>query len=332
MRTSIATGTLEELASDPSQGGLDGRMALFYVDGNSFGKTRRHTCLSRDLRKSFDETIQDARSKFLRELLDTARTDEDFQRGQDLRIELLLWGGDEFMVIVPAWRGLETVRMFYKSMAQLEFNKVPLSHRGTLIFCHHNAPIVPLRNLAEAMLKRTKEDLNGRAETESSTPCEDVSLLSNHGRGDGIHYLNLESFDMLGGHLDDFVSRHYSGLCGKPLQYRELLVMASDLDELLEHLSTIRQNLPHSVVIQVIREMLKDRNPELTADCVDPEQTPEAQAMEAMGEIVSRALEVLPRAQSEPTRKAIATLTEERPHRWYVINDLWDYVTEGGTP
>ena len=316
------TPSLGDLASDPSQGGMDGRMALIYVDGNAFGRTRRHTCRSATDRQGFDDAIQNARRAFLKSLVDEARGDPAFRQNGDLRIELLMWGGDEFMVIVPAWRGLQTIQLLYHSLSGMAFAGVPLSHRGALIFCHHQAPIVPLRELAEDMLTRAKSDLVDRSVGLDPVAHQSISPLSDHARGDGFHFLSLESFDMLGGHLDEFVARHYRGLGGDPLPYHHLLMMASDLDDHLQHLATIRRNLPHSAVVDVIQEMLRHRDPAT--------KSPHDQAQTAIDSVVSRALAVLPQAARKPTRDALDAFTKDKPHRWFILNDLWDYVESGG--
>ena len=67
--------------------------------------------------------------------------------GKDaLRLEVLLWGGDEFTLVVPAWKGLEVLERFFQIAARLEFGSdVPMTHRAAVIFCHHNAPILQIR-------------------------------------------------------------------------------------------------------------------------------------------------------------------------------------------
>ena len=109
---------LGKLATDDHKGILNGKIALIQVDGNSFGRIRKKMCDTPTKREDFDKAIQEGcRNAFLRDLLTSARVDPDFHivdgGKMALRIELLLWGGDEFTLVVPAWKGLEVMERFF---------------------------------------------------------------------------------------------------------------------------------------------------------------------------------------------------------------------------
>ena len=144
------------------------------------------------------------RKPFLRALLQKADRDPHFKtkdafRNEALRIEVLLWGGDEMTLIVPAWKGLETAQLFFEQSKGLSFDGAALSHRMAVVFCHHNMPGLQIRQIAEPLLDRTKNAI------QTSSPRE------------ACHYLVLASFDILGASVDKFLSTYYQGASSAPL-------------------------------------------------------------------------------------------------------------------
>jgi hypothetical protein len=316
----LVTKDLGKLATDQSKGILNGKIAFIHVDGNSFGRIRNALCTAPEARTAFDKAIQeDCRNAFLRDLLARARADPNFQVVEGgataLRIELLLWGGDEFTLVVPAWKGLEVLERFYRIADGLAFEGVPMTHRAVVIFCHHNAPILQIRRLAEELLTVTKSNITARfkaaLETDSAfaslAPEErdlQVERLSNAEYGNAARYLVLESFDMLRGSLDRFLERYY----GKA-DTGDLLLYGRRLAELREHLNTICAAAPKGRVVEVAHAISKGdtaRADELRKglpDSVAPDQR-------------------------DAVRSAIDVLTRDSDAGWYLLADLWDYAEE----
>ena len=292
----LSANDLEQLANDPDRGVLSGKIALIHLDGNGFGGIRDRQCTTPELRSEFDESYQKGfrEREFLVSLLKLADTDLLFQNARQglkpvLRIEVLLWGGDEMTLIVPAWRGWQALELFFQKAQGRAFHGEPLTHRAVIVFCHHNAPILQIRRLAEELLDRTKNEIKP------------------HPR-DAIHYLALESFDMLQGSLDHFIREYYGGA-----DYRTLLLDPQALGAISENAKTIHRKIARSKVIEIVKAIQQK----------DPKR---------VNEIIKRALDSVPGQERPNVEAAIAALTGQQIEHWYWVADLWDYIPEWTAP
>jgi hypothetical protein len=177
---------------------LNRKIALIYLDGNHFGR-RREACLStnnpENALKEFDGAIIENRKSFLNKLFNEFDerfffiNDENDKGEQRCRFELLQWGGDEMLFVVPAWLGFAALQCFFET--EFNHNEERLSHAGGLLFCPHNIPIARaqrlVKELAEAAKKTTREE-------------------------DSYHYLVLESIDYPTQPLDEFHETRYGAL------------------------------------------------------------------------------------------------------------------------
>lgn len=177
-------------------------MAVIYIDGNSFGKIQQKAS-GEGGQKRWDSQLQKERrgmkAELVRRIINQADpnwqvkpSDKDLdawkqelkQDRKELkrvhRIETLLWGGDEHIWVVPAWKGWETIQFFYDVTKDWEFEGKPLTHAAGVVFCHHNAPIRDVVKLARQLAESVKENLE---------------LLSDK---NAFAYQVLESFDHLG--------------------------------------------------------------------------------------------------------------------------------------
>lgn len=308
---------LSRLASHPAKGILDGKIAFIHVDGNSFGRIRRKKCTNPPTRKAFDDLVQEHRLSFLHDLRSAALAEPDFcvPSSNEMRLEVLLWGGDEFDLVVPAWKGLEVLERFYRIADDLTFEGVPMTHRAAVIFCHHNAPILQIRRLAERLLDMSKNDIKRQFKAAFATDPtlasidpkdrnQQLELLSNPKHGNAARYLVLESFDMLRGSLDQFLLRYY----GKA-DTSDLLLYGRKLAELRDHLHTICAAAPKGRVVEIARALIAGDTTranglrERLSDSVAPDRRAAVNA-------------------------AIAALTQDNPAGWYLLADLWDYAEE----
>lgn len=300
---------------------MSGKIAFIHLDGNNFGQFRRELCTSEETRSQFDKAIQDGfRKPFLKALLTRADKDPGYQTydldgNQALRIEVLLWGGDEMTLVVPAWKGLEVLHLFFARAKNLAFNGNPLSHRAAIIFCHHNAPILQIRALADSLLSRTKRDIQDRLRKAFRTARDLKDLnnfeqeklvagLSDHRYGDAAHYLVLESFDMLRGTLDYFISHYYGAN-----DYNDLLIYAHEFNQIRDHILIIRKNVSKGNVLDIVQAIQKGET-------------------RRVSDITSKIYALLPADRRTDVQTAIAALTHENLARWYLVSDLWDYIQE----
>lgn len=174
----------ETLTADSSKGNLDNKMAVIYIDGNSFGRIQDESCGTKEDLENFDCQIQTYRKNFLHDRLVKMQNDEDWQASDGIRFETLMWGGDEMLFVVPAWKGFEFITDFYSVSKDWSFASTPLTHSAGIVFCHRSAPIGRVKGLARSLADDVK-DKTGRS-------------------GNYFSYETLESFDHIGRDLDTY--------------------------------------------------------------------------------------------------------------------------------
>lgn len=175
-----------EIAGEFEDERLRNKLAVIYVDGNHFS-ARQDACRNANELQRFDEALRKQREQWLHAFLEKAWGDAEFclthqpGKGEEptkiLRFELLLWGGDEMLLIVPAWKGLETIADFYRASAGWRVSGDAghrLTHAGALVFCNAKTPIDRMAALARELSETVKKQ--GRDE-------------------DRFEYLILESVD-----------------------------------------------------------------------------------------------------------------------------------------
>jgi len=299
------TRDLENLCQDPEKGALNGKIAFLYLDGNQFGDIRNTKCKIFDTLNNFDETVQfKLRGKALLEILLAAMDDQDFktENGQ-IRLETLLWGGDEIEWVVPAWKGLEVAQTFFAQSATFEGQD--LTHCMGIVFCHHNAPIREIRKLAHHLADYVKADLKKN----SDPPTKE--------NGNLIQYVVLESFDAIQQDLDVFANQYYNLNCLNPLRINA----DKELNTLVTQLKTITRSFPHNKIYEITK-LLKINN-----------DYDSKEVKEGLEGILKRAYTEIS-LEKETLEAALQVIgVEENPSKWFLIADLWDYVKyqkEGG--
>ena len=229
---------LEELASNPSKGNLHGKIAIIHLDGNRF-RAIKQQARNRDEWQKFDQQVKTYRREVLETLLDTMRSDRDWQNDGRYRIETLLWGGDELTWVVPAWKGWETLNHFYHSSQSWEFSGKPLRHAAGIVFCHYNAPIHRLTKLAV--------DLTGQAKPLDKEP-----------NANRFAYEVMESFDHVG---SDFVA-YRQARCVQPLEPgkspdpQSLVLNAEQMQFLQQQARDLHEKLPRRKLHDVVENLL----------------------------------------------------------------------------
>lgn len=208
---------------------LDGKLAVFYADGNSFGKKQSTHCTEAPRQAAFDEYLRGKRERFLVEFLAEECCEAGWQhrpqRGQDglVRFETLLWGGDELMFVMPAARGWAFATRFFERLGALNLRNdrvglpaEPLTHAAALVFCQHHAPIDRIKRLAQHQMAAYVKTVSQRAEN-------------------ALAVVALESFDHLGSGYEPAMRRRYNdaiplesvvlaSIAERPLQKRLALI------------------------------------------------------------------------------------------------------------
>jgi hypothetical protein len=177
------TEDLHELAEGGEEhGNCDKKMAVIYLDGNKFGKKAADYCKTESRQKEFDRKLRKQyQNGALTAILNGIKDDRDWKNGDKIRLETLLWGGDEIIWVAPAWKGWELLSKFLQitRYPQWEIGKQELTHACGLVFCHYDAPIQPIVKLAKQLGELAKADRD-------------------HNR---VAYQVLESFDHTGAEL-----------------------------------------------------------------------------------------------------------------------------------
>jgi hypothetical protein len=201
---------LQTLAACDRFDKLNNKMAVIYLDGNGFGAIQRRQATTVAGQIAFDEGLRQLRARLLADLLAPLIPDHDADGHSEwceacvpassrkeramLRFEILLWGGDEMTLVVPAWLGFDLLQRFYAHSHDWILGE-PLTHAGGIVFCQAKTPIGTVRQLAQRLAEDIKEShYQGRS-------------------GNWFDYLVLESIDYpVEKELQQFHQRRYGGI------------------------------------------------------------------------------------------------------------------------
>lgn len=301
--TRTFTEDLPELAECEGKGNLNNKIAFIYLDGNKFTKARNKHC--KDARKlgEFSEAVERPRKAFLKKLL--ALTDNDFftNDGQ-MRLETLLWGGDELEIIVPAWKGLQVVELLYRHLATSEFEREPLTYSGGIIFCNNKAPILQLRRMAHELADNVK------------------GCIGEGAQKNALRMLVMESFDTLGTSVTDFASTYY----GKEI-WSALLIGSQDIQAIKVTIAAMRQNdFPRNKMFDIARAIKNGKVPNDSFNAACKGSADQAAVREALENFLG----IKPQPQKPDQKEPVyGDDSLQGFRRWFLLNELWDYA-EGG--
>lgn len=307
------TDDLGSLSGGAREEPLAGKMAILYMDGNKFGSLQARFTSAED-QERWDQYLREERRRVLRALLDWARKDVRWLAVTGaIRLETLLWGGDEFRIVVPAWLGWETLAFLYEQLATLSFTyqaggqtrTEPLTLAAGMVFCHAKAPIHPVNRLAGHLATLAKE----------SVPSAGLA-------GQFFCYQVLESFDQIGkdffgsleerfGFLKTQANRNThlgGGEVGAERSPRHLLVLdGTRMGEIRSLFSEVQEELPRRKLIAL------------------------AQALASGQTGVKELLAELQGAKAPGLAELVSLLGGE-PSGYFHMAELWDYIpSEGGS-
>lgn len=295
----IVTNDLEALSRIDDRGQLDGKIAFIYLDGNRFSRIRNELCQSPAIYVAFQKKVQkELREPALRELLSFAlqpengtfrvKTERTGNEQGKIRLETLLWGGDEIEWVVPAWQALNVLEVFYKSCQQEDadqFEGTTLTHCAGVVFCRHDLPILKIRDYAHQLCNIAKSGI--------TRSIREIKRIDNR-----IAFLNIVSFDYLTGSLDRFYENYY-----QPATASDFVLQAQEVDLLKSHLPIIGRLLPTSKLHALLSALQEEQR--------------------IFERVWKRTLEVLPAWQTEQLTEAVHKLgLIERPARWFLVADL----------
>lgn len=239
------TDDLHELSHNPGFENLSDKIALIYFDGNGFSAEQRDYGKTVSAQKNFDAGVREKRRAFLADLITCAADDPHFRTDAgELRLEVLTWGGDEFLLVVPAWQGWEVTQRFLNRHAPgFEFTgdngvRRRLTHAGGLVFCGAKTPIARVRDLARNLANLIKARKDNKDKN-------------------SFAYLVLESVDYPANGIDAYFKQRYGEMA--PHEFTEastfpLLASTLDHETVTELLSKVSSGLLHALGTAAARD------------------------------------------------------------------------------
>lgn len=287
------TTDFKSLSSNLKRGNLHHKIAVIYLDGNKFGTIRNRLCQTPEDLTDFDKTLKTHQRKFLKALVKDRMLNDSGYITDDkkLRIETLLWGGDEMMWVVPAWKGWSVLGTFYESSKEWQFQGEPLTHAAGLVFCHHNAPIHRVTSLCR--------DLADKVKANKDRPA-----------GNEFQYVVMESFDHIGQDIEKFRSTQV------PFNYQYTLD-GNKMGKIAYTIRNLIKELPRNQVYNAIRAAIED-----TQNIQSPEK------LEAFND---RLEEVLGTSLKHNVDNLLSNnnIFGQDPRGWWIhLAELWDYIPE----
>jgi hypothetical protein len=338
----------EQIAASRSWGPLNDKMAVLYLDGNSFSKIQnglvRRACDGKtgpeadaaaiEALQSFDTEVKKYRARFLRTVLSDAldsnataerawrfrsrsdtgadqEADDDGPPDGRIRLETLLWGGDEIILVLPAWKGWAVASRFLTESKDWKIKGQDLTHALGLVFCQYKAPIHRVVALARALGDHAKAAV-GR-ETSS------------------LAYQVLESFD----HVGAGVKGRFEGLCA-PLgaDPARLVLTPAGVDALGTAMPSLKTEggVPQRQMKRLVRSLFVEKSVE-KAEGARQDMAIDKTFRDATLTPLLDALTSgypIPKPEGTPSeeeQEAAARRVEiHRLVAWYHIEQLWDYV------
>ncbi len=336
------SNNFEELADNPAYTKLNAKMAVIYIDGNSFSTIQRNMLVNAAdqivKQQEFDRGIQTYRSEFLYAVLkemisvhpESHLADALQNDHKTLRFETLLWGGDEMLFVMPAWLGFAFLQYFFDISQAWTLADKTLTHAAGLVFCNAHTPIKNVRDLAQNLAEKIKE----------TKAKESVNKISGREQN-AWSYMVLESIDYpTNSDIDDFNRQHYGALFSKPTLIPAVKHWQSTqkpLKQLIHEgllprrqLYRIVQSINAEDQSSVILPPLADNKP--WAEHLREQHPNDLTALEK-SEI--RLLEVVPdktallKALTQVAGQLFALNINEPSARlcfWIYLYDLWDYL------
>ena len=299
---------------------LEGKIAVFYADGNKFGRVAQR-CKTPQKLTAWDDHIKRTRRQFLRQLLVRAADSPHWKNGGLVRLETLLWGGDEFMMVVPAWCGLELAELFFDSTQDLRYpvdGGDLLSHCCGLVFCHRQAPISGISALAKALADQGK------------LMNKTLGRLDNR-----LHWMVLESFDQAAGNMGEFLKRRFSvrAMVGKVdvpvVAWSDLALGPTSVKFLQQCFPTLKDTLPRSAIVQIARRMAEGSAINAAGEAHPLVRRSYLQVIGAAAEAGQRAAfgDLWTALTKQPLPPEDAEFVPSLDHlpAWATITELWDY-------
>lgn len=280
VRKLVFSNDLGQLSKRGPYPQLEGKIAVLSLDGNAFGK--RQAKLAPEEKHSFDVQLNSWRAALLGELLywlsgsaehpcGRLRTHADVPHPHKttdtqvrLRLEVLRWAGDEIVLLLPAWLGLEALARVMDANAGWICGQSAGADRAQhfsvsagLLLCHHKMPVVRAIELSERVLASAKQASKASVADDTLAPAS-------------WDYLVLESMDFPATlSLEEF----WSARLGTANQRRCPLLAGAGSLERLQQLQQALEQLPRRKIYAAALAQLNASHPWVLAQQIEPWMT-----------------------------------------------------------
>lgn len=320
---------------------LHNKMAVFFADGNAFGKHRDKaisrakdlsglTALSADLVKRQQELL----GVIMTWLSAHYRPGEEnawfaFDRRDKVaraRFETLMWGGDEMLFVLPSWLAFDFAELFFSTVKNWTVEGNPLTFAAGMVICDRKTPISQAKTVAEDLSNASKK-------------------IAKDAGDYGLNTLQIEIFEGLSlpeHEIDSFRAKlyfHGRSVSDETEQQTnmQLTIKGDDVRGLASRIVELQKKLPRSQVQKLLdigsREGVAYKRT-ARAEKNEMEERPEhKQLKEALKTYLKRAgsesnldpkeLSVLKPIDGKPASLAIDIA---------MIARLWDYVAPVSSP
>ncbi len=275
--------SFEELAKAPNRGNLNGKMAVIYLDGNKFGAIQAG-CDSPEKLSDWDKYIKKKRAQVLYDLLGILNKEDP------IRLETLLWGGDELIWVVPAWYGWKALQLFYQKSADWRYpnnSERQLTHAGGIVFCHYKAHIHKIVKLCKDLANDAK----------ACIPKEHVYRPECN----IFEYTVLESFDHINAGLKDYRKTAFPS-------YMQFILDGTAMSKMAKIISTIKGSFPRNKVYSAIHSALGESSQGRNE------------------EEFKKRLEILLPPEVITLTEKLRDHFGPAPGYWIHLAELWDYI------
>lgn len=290
------TNDLESLSKSSNAGKLDGIIAFIYIDGNRFGTIREQLCNDENLYKKFQTKVQtELQETAFKDIVEHAQEEKLFltptkNKKYQIRMETLLWGGDEIEWVVPAWQAFKVIDILYECLSGCEkFEGVNLTYSAGVVFCHHNVPILQVRKFAHQLCDLAKKGLDS-----------DIKKLGQE--ANRIGYLNMTSFDMVAGDLESFLKKYYA-----PAPEYPNIFSVENFSSTIKHLKDIKKFFPRNKLFDIIEAVQNNDNKKIET-------------------ILDRVYLLIGATKAGKLKSAIKEILKDDKNNWFIIADLLDYT------
>lgn len=151
---------------------LQNKMAVFYADGNAFGKHRDGAIeQAKDLSglTKLSAHLIKLQQDLLKTILDWL--EGHYQAGQEnawfafdsrdktlrARFETLMWGGDEMLFVLPSWLAFDFAELFFSTVDDWTVGDNPLTFSAGMVICDRKTPISQAKTVAQNLSDAAKK-------------------------------------------------------------------------------------------------------------------------------------------------------------------------------